>query len=173
MDIYSWNIGFSAYGNKWRRRRRLFHQFFNMNAVTNFDDYQRKYSYRFISRLSQTPEEFLGHAKLCVSSRTRSLITLPDDNVRLPKCDRRAHHGHNLRFGYQVARGQIPAGCGARDGVGGECRDSRRVSCEHIPNPSVHLLTPRSARLITDLYRSQTHSRLLPGHGVQTLRKAG
>ena len=77
MNMYSWNIGFLEYGNKWRKRRRLFHQFFNTNAVTNFDDYQRKYTYRFISRLSQTPEGFLDHAKLCVFSRTRSSIALP------------------------------------------------------------------------------------------------
>ena len=76
MDIYSWNIGFLGYGNKWRRRRRLFHQFFNMNAVTNFDDYQRKYTYRFISRLSQTPEGFLGHAKLYVFAQRGSLVAL-------------------------------------------------------------------------------------------------
>ena len=73
MGMYSWNIGFIGYGDKWRRGRRIFHQFFNMKAVTNFDDYQRKYTYRFISLLSQTPEGFLDHAKLCVSSRKRIL----------------------------------------------------------------------------------------------------
>ena len=52
------------YGNKWKRGRRLFHEFFNVKEVTNFDDYQRKHARRFISRLSQTPEDFLAHSQL-------------------------------------------------------------------------------------------------------------
>ena len=66
MDIYSWNLVALQYGSKWRKGRRLFHEFFNMKAVTNFDDYQRKHTYRFISCLSQTPEDFLAHAQLYV-----------------------------------------------------------------------------------------------------------
>ena len=71
MDVYSWSIVGLGYGSKWRKGRRLFHEFFNMKAVTNFDDYQRKHARRFISRLSQTPEDFLDHAQLCVLLRTR------------------------------------------------------------------------------------------------------
>ena len=56
----------ARYGSKWKKARRLFHDFFNTKAVTNFDDYQRKHIYRFISRLSQTPEDFLAHAQLYV-----------------------------------------------------------------------------------------------------------
>lgn len=73
MGLYSWNITGLEYGNKWRRGRRLFHEFFNMKAVASFDDYQRKHARRFVSRLSQTPEDFLDHAQLCVSLLMRSL----------------------------------------------------------------------------------------------------
>ena len=75
MDLYSWDmVGFS-YGNQWRRARRLFHEFLNVNAVTNFDRYQHKHAYRFLSRLAETPEDFFDHAKLCVSSKTSSSQT--------------------------------------------------------------------------------------------------
>ena len=67
MDAYSWSIPAVGYGTRWRKGRRLFHEFFNMRAVTNFDDHQRKYARRFISRLAQTPDNFLGHAQLYVS----------------------------------------------------------------------------------------------------------
>ena len=67
MGFYSWSIVSLAYGSKWRRGRRLFHELFNIKAVANFDDYQRKYTNRFLSHLAETPEKFLDHVKLCVS----------------------------------------------------------------------------------------------------------
>jgi len=72
MGLYSWDIVGFGYGNRWRRGRRLFHQFLNVNAVTNFDGYQRKHAYRFLSRLAETPEDFLDHAQLYASRGTES-----------------------------------------------------------------------------------------------------
>ena len=69
MGIYSWSIINVPYGNQWRRGRRLFHEFLNVKAVTNYDDYQRKHARRFLSRLAETPDDFLHHAQLCVSLR--------------------------------------------------------------------------------------------------------
>ena len=66
MNSYSWSIPILLYGSKWKRGRRLFHEFFNVKEVTNFDDHQRKHARRFISRLSQTPEDFLSHSQLSV-----------------------------------------------------------------------------------------------------------
>ena len=66
MDAYSWIVPILPYGSRWKRERRLFHEFFNVKVVTSFDDYQRKHAHRFISRLSQTPEDFLAHSQLCV-----------------------------------------------------------------------------------------------------------
>lgn len=71
MDAYSWGIPVIGYGSKWRKGRRLFHEFFNAKAVTKFDDYQEKSAYRFISRLAETPEDFLDHAKLYVFLQMR------------------------------------------------------------------------------------------------------
>lgn len=66
MGTTSWSVFSFGYGSRWRRARRLFHEFLSMKAVTNFDDYQRKYAYRFLSRLAETPDDFLDHAQLCV-----------------------------------------------------------------------------------------------------------
>ena len=67
MNHYSWDIAIFGYGNRWRSGRRLFHEFLDPKAVTNFDGYQYKYTYRFLSRLADTPDDFFDHAQLCVS----------------------------------------------------------------------------------------------------------
>lgn len=72
MGLYSWDIVGFRYGNQWRRGRRLFHEFLNMKAVVNFDGYQHKHAYQFLSRLAETPDELLDHAQLCVSPRAES-----------------------------------------------------------------------------------------------------
>ena len=66
MGAYSWAIPILGYGNRWKRGRRLFHEFFNTKVATNFDGHQRKCAHRLVSLLSQTPEDFLDHAQLCV-----------------------------------------------------------------------------------------------------------
>lgn len=73
MDAYSWGVALLGYRSKiWKRARRLFHEFFSTKAVTKFDDYQRKYAHRFISRLDEAPDDFLDHCKLCVPLRMGS-----------------------------------------------------------------------------------------------------
>ena len=64
MDAYSWNIIAFGYGSRWRKGRRLFHEFLNVKVVTNFDGYQHKHAYHFLSRLAETPDDFLSHAQL-------------------------------------------------------------------------------------------------------------
>ena len=64
MGTYSWDLAIFGYGNQGRRARRLFHEFLNVGAVMNFDGYQYKYVYRFLSRLADTPDDFLDHAQL-------------------------------------------------------------------------------------------------------------
>jgi len=64
MDLPSWDIPGMRYGSQWRNGRRLLHEFLNVRAVNKFDDYQYKYTRRFLSRLAETPENFLDHVKL-------------------------------------------------------------------------------------------------------------
>jgi len=66
MDVYSWDFNMFDYGSQLRRCRRLFHEFLNANAVSRFDNYLNKHTRRFLSRLAETPDDFLGHAKLSV-----------------------------------------------------------------------------------------------------------
>jgi len=55
-----------GYGSQLRRCRRLFHEFLNANAVSRFDNYLNKHTCRFLSRLAETPDDFLGHVQLSV-----------------------------------------------------------------------------------------------------------
>jgi len=64
MNVYSWDFNMFDYGSQLRRCRRLFHEFLNANAVSRFDNYLIKHNRRFLSRLAETPDDFLGHTKL-------------------------------------------------------------------------------------------------------------
>jgi hypothetical protein len=66
MDMYSWDFALNGYGSRWRKCRRLFHEFLNMNVVSRFDDHINKHRRRFLTRLADTPEDFLAHAQLYV-----------------------------------------------------------------------------------------------------------
>jgi len=66
MDVRSWNFNLLDYGSQLRRCRRLFHEFLNANAVSRFDNYLYKHTCRFLSRLAETPDDFLDHVQLSV-----------------------------------------------------------------------------------------------------------
>ncbi|KAF9646067.1 cytochrome P450 [Thelephora ganbajun] len=63
MDVYSWDFALNGYGSRWRRCRKLFHEFLNVNAVSRFDNYLDKHTRRFLSRLAETPDNFLDHTQ--------------------------------------------------------------------------------------------------------------
>jgi len=66
MDVYSWDFNMFDYGSQLRRCHRLFHEFLGASAVSRFDNYLNKHTCRFLSRLAETPDDFLGHVKLSV-----------------------------------------------------------------------------------------------------------
>jgi len=78
MDVYSWNFAWNSYGNRWRRCRRLFHEFLNVKTVSRFDDYVNKHTRRFLSRLAETPDGFLGHTQLYVHCSVGASSYAPD-----------------------------------------------------------------------------------------------
>ena len=51
------------YGERWRRRRRSFHQQFNNNVVSNYLPVQRREVHAFLRRLLETPDNFLHHVR--------------------------------------------------------------------------------------------------------------
>ena len=66
MGQYSWAIPIMQYGSQWRNCRKLFHEFMNVRAVTNFDDYQRKHTHGLLLHLAESPDNFLDHIELYV-----------------------------------------------------------------------------------------------------------
>jgi hypothetical protein len=95
MDAYSWKLVGGRYGTKRRKGRRPFHKLFNMKAVTNFDDYQRKHTYLFISRYSTHLSSFFLMLNCTYSLGSGLAIQA---GFYLFECDRRVDHGDNLRF---------------------------------------------------------------------------
>ena len=77
MEVHSWAVSFMEYGNLWRSSRRLLHEFLNMRAVIEFDEYQRKHAIRMLSHLGESPDRFFNHAELYVF-----LITAPSYTSR-------------------------------------------------------------------------------------------
>ena len=82
-------------GDRWRVRRKLFHEALNATTTKNFDSHQYKYAHRFLSRLLEAPERFMEEAELSV------VPTLRDQTARLcitlcPKYARSCYTVRNL-----------------------------------------------------------------------------
>lgn len=54
---------FLAYGSLWRMQRKLFHEFFQFNAVSKYLPVQKRVAHNFLRRLLVTPDDFLLHIK--------------------------------------------------------------------------------------------------------------
>ena len=57
------NFGLLPYGLSWRKHRRSFHQYFNIDAVTKYRPIQRREVHAFLRRLLVTPEDFFKHIR--------------------------------------------------------------------------------------------------------------
>ena len=60
---WDFNFGFLPYGSWWRRHRRSFHNFFNINAVSKYQAIQRREVHAFLRRLLDTPDDFFHHVR--------------------------------------------------------------------------------------------------------------
>nr|BED42963.1 cytochrome P450 monooxygenase [Trametes versicolor] len=58
-----WHFVFMGYGDSWRERRRVFHQYFHPNAATNYRPRELKVARELLRRLLQTPDEFMVHLR--------------------------------------------------------------------------------------------------------------
>jgi hypothetical protein len=52
------------YGAKLRTTRRMFHQYFNANAVSKYQPQQVKATNELLYRLSHAPEDYKDHLRL-------------------------------------------------------------------------------------------------------------
>ena len=57
------SLALMPYGLWWRRHRRLFHEYFNLNAVKKYQPIQRQEVQAFLRRLLVTPDDFLHHIR--------------------------------------------------------------------------------------------------------------
>ena len=60
---WDFNISIQPYGVGWRRHRKSFHHFFNIDAVSKYLPIQRREVRAFLGRLLDTPDNFLHHIR--------------------------------------------------------------------------------------------------------------
>ncbi|CDO75751.1 hypothetical protein BN946_scf184921.g27 [Trametes cinnabarina] len=60
---FDWVLTVLRYGPWWRRHRRAFHRFFNVNAVASYHSLQRVQIVHFLRRLLKTPDDFAEHIR--------------------------------------------------------------------------------------------------------------
>ncbi|GJJ11049.1 hypothetical protein Clacol_005280 [Clathrus columnatus] len=58
-----WTVIFQQYGERWRRDRTYFHQYFNQTAVEKYHEVQMKYTKVLLKRLYQSPEDSRSHLR--------------------------------------------------------------------------------------------------------------
>ena len=63
MDLINKSMVRMPYGLWWRKHRKLFHQYFHRNTVTEYQPIQRQEIQAFLRRLLITPDNFLRHIR--------------------------------------------------------------------------------------------------------------
>ena len=63
MDLINKSMVRMPYGPWWRKHRKLFHQYFHRNTVTEYQPIQRQEIQAFLCRLLITPDNFLRHIR--------------------------------------------------------------------------------------------------------------
>ncbi|KAI0659485.1 cytochrome P450 [Cubamyces menziesii] len=58
-----WHFVFMGYGDSWRERRRVFHQYFHPNAATSYRPREIKVARELLRRLLETPDDFMIHLR--------------------------------------------------------------------------------------------------------------
>ncbi|KAI0820142.1 cytochrome P450 [Trametes gibbosa] len=58
-----WHFVFMGYGESWRERRRVFHQYFHPNAATSYRPKELKVARELLRRLLETPDEYMVHLR--------------------------------------------------------------------------------------------------------------
>ena len=62
-DRFGWtfNFGFSPYGDRWRLQRRIFHQAFRAEAALAFHPTQQRKSRQLVSDILDAPHDYYNH----------------------------------------------------------------------------------------------------------------
>ncbi|KAF9481679.1 cytochrome P450 [Pholiota conissans] len=67
MD-WDWDFAHMAYTDRWRRHRRMFHQYFQPRNLASYYPIQKKMTIKLLDQLVQSPENFASHIQQLVSS---------------------------------------------------------------------------------------------------------
>ena len=62
------NLTMMPYGERWRRHKRAFRQYFHSGAIPSYQPIQRSAAHRFLNKLLKTPSELRTHIRLYVST---------------------------------------------------------------------------------------------------------
>ena len=71
--LNEWLFTVFEYGERWRRYRRLFHEFFNVATVKRYDEDQRIALSRLLKNLSENPADFRHHVQLATGTLALSI----------------------------------------------------------------------------------------------------
>lgn len=58
-----WHFVFMGYGDGWRERRRIFHQYFHPNAALQYRPIELKGARELLRRLLTNPDNFMRHLR--------------------------------------------------------------------------------------------------------------
>jgi len=68
LQLTQWFMSTMPYGERWRRTRRTFHQYFHSGVVSNYQDVQLTEARAFLRRLKATPDDFFSLIRLSFAS---------------------------------------------------------------------------------------------------------
>lgn len=63
----SWSFGRLNYGDEWRKKRKIFYHYYSASAVEKYEGIILENVQRFLKRLRDRPDNFLGHSRLFVT----------------------------------------------------------------------------------------------------------
>ncbi|OCH89273.1 cytochrome P450 [Obba rivulosa] len=71
---WEWDFGLMEYGQRWRRHRRAFHQFFNQTAVRDYQPQVQAASRSFLRQLYHDPQDFARHIRYVFGASVMSTV---------------------------------------------------------------------------------------------------
>ncbi len=86
MNRMGWdiNIILLPYGDLWKKHRKIFHQEYRLEAMEDFREDQQRAVVDLLRNLSETPERWITHLRLYVTSSQCSVPHLQFSFVRYP-----------------------------------------------------------------------------------------
>ncbi|KIJ43395.1 hypothetical protein M422DRAFT_169954 [Sphaerobolus stellatus SS14] len=75
-ELCGWDFSFAAlpYGLRWRRHRKVFHQYFNSGVVAKYKPIHNKEKVVFLQRLLESPENLMGHIRHSFASTILDIV---------------------------------------------------------------------------------------------------